>query len=218
MAIVTVLVVWLQTRWLLASIAYASGTRSEIAGRTAQAYQSFQRSRVLVPWLALPAEAAAYTGLRLAGSETDAARRLAFLRASDAALADVRRHAATGAAYWTLSAQVAFAQVRAGERSKLGASLDAFDQAVRLRPWDRQLLTQRAWALLEAGDPAHARVMAETALAGWEGGEAWLAWAVLARAARELGDGAAAERAAATARSQAPPQSRRALESLGLGR
>ena len=209
-------VVWLETRWLLASIAYAEGTRSSVAGRTAEAYQRFQRARALVPWLALPAEATAYTGLRLAAAQTDPARRLALLREADAALAAVRRPAAMGGGYWTLSAQVAFARVRAGERSELEASLEAFERAARLRPGDGQLLSQWAWALLEARDPARARAVAEKATALSQRPDRWLAWAVLARAARDLGDEAAAERAAGLALSLAPPEARRVLESLGV--
>ena len=216
LALVAVPVVWLETRWLLASIAYAEGTRSSVAGRTAEAYQRFQRARALVPWLALPAEATAYTGLRLAAAQTDPARRLALLREADAALAAVRRPAAMGGGYWTLSAQVAFARVRAGERSELEASLEAFERAARLRPGDGQLLSQWAWALLEARDPARARAVAEKATALSQRPDRWLAWAVLARAARDLGDEAAAQRAAGQALSLAPPEARRILESLGL--
>jgi Tfp pilus assembly protein PilF len=121
-----------------------------------------------------------------------------------------------GGGYWTLSAQVAFARVRAGERSELGASLGAFERAARLRPGDGQLLSQWAWALLEARDPARARAVAEKATAQSHTADPWLAWAVLARAARDLGDEAAAERAARLALSLAPPEARRLLESLGL--
>ena len=215
-ALVAVPGVWLETRWLLASIAYAEGTRSSVAGRTADAYQRFQRARTLVPWLPVPAEATAYTGLRLASAETDPARRLALLREASAALAGVRRPAGMGGGYWTLSAQVAFARVRAGERSELEASLGAFEHAARLRPGDGQLLSQWAWALLEARDPARARAVAEKATAQSHTADPWLAWAVLARAARDLGDEAAAERAARLALSLAPPEARRLLESLGL--
>jgi hypothetical protein len=216
LALIAVPVVWLETRWLLASIAYAEGTRSSVAGRTAEAYQRFQRAGALVPWLALPAEATAYTGLRLAAAETDPARRHALLREADGALAAVRRPAAMGGGYWTLSAQVAFARVRAGERSELEASLAAFERAARLRPGDGQLLSQWAWALLEARDPERARTVAVKATALSQGPDRWLAWAVLARAARDLGDEAAAQHAAAQALSLAPPEARRVLESLGV--
>jgi len=215
-ALVAVPVVWLETRWLLASIAYAEGTRSSWVGRTAEAYQRFQRARALVPWLPVPAEATAYTGLRLAAAQTDPARRLALLREADAALAGVRGPAAMGGGYWTLSAQVAFARVRAGERSELEASLEAFERAARLRPGDGQLLSQWAWALLEARNAARARAVAQEATAQSQRPDVWLAWAVLARAARDLGDEAAAERAAGLAWSLAPPEARRVLESLGL--
>ena len=160
-----------------------------MAGRTLEAYQHFERSRALVPWLVLPAEAAAHSGLRLAAAETQAVPRLTLLREADAALAGVGPQRGTGASYWTLSAQVAFAQVRAGDRAKLAASLDAFEHAARLRPGDGQLMTQWAWALVEAGDPARARATVQQALAEPQGARAWLAWAVLARAASELGAG-----------------------------
>jgi hypothetical protein len=215
-ALVVAPVTWLETRWLLASIAYAEGTRSSVAGRTAEAYQRFQRARALVPWLPVPAEATALTGLRLAAAEADPGRRLALLREAYAALADVPRPAGMGGGYWILRAQVAFARVRAGERSELEASLDAFEHAARLRPGDGQLLSQWAWALLEARDPARARTVAEKATAWSQRSDLWLAWAMLARAARDLGDEAAAERAAGQARSLAPPEARRVLESLGL--
>jgi hypothetical protein len=58
--------------------------------------------------------------------------------------------------------------------------------------------------------------LAEEATAQSQRSDLWLAWAVLARAARDLGDEAAAERAAGQALSLAPPQARRFLESLGL--
>ena len=115
-----------------------------------------------------------------------------------------------------MSAQVAFARFRAGEPSELEASLAAFEHAARLRAGDGQLLSQWAWALLEARDPTRARAVAEKATAQSHTADLWLAWAVLARAARELGDEAAAERAAKQARSLAPPEARRVLESLGL--
>jgi len=215
-ALVAVPVVWLETRWLLASIAYAEGSRSSVAGRTAEAYQRFERARALVPWLPVPAEATAYTGLRLAAAQTDPARRLALLREAGAALAGVRRPEGMGGGYWTLSAQVAFARVRAGERSELEASLEAFEHAARLRPGDGHLLSQWAWALLEARSPARARAVAEEATAQAQPSDLWLAWAVLARAARDLGDETAAERAVGQALSLAPPEARRFLESLGL--
>jgi hypothetical protein len=215
-ALLTGLVAWFETRWLLASVAYADGSRSGMAGRRLEAYQHFQRSRALVPWLVLPAEAAAYSALRLAAAETHAVPRLALLREADAALAAVGHHAGTGATYWTLSAQVAFAQVRAGQRGKLEASLDAFEHAARLRPRDWQLMTQWAWALLEAGDPARARATVQQALAEPQGAKAWLAWAVLARATKDLGSETEAKRAAVNARRLAPPEADRILESLGL--
>jgi hypothetical protein len=215
-ALVAAPVAWLETRWLRASIAYAEGSRSNAAGRTAEAYRHFQRARSFVPWLPLPAEATAYTGLRLAAAEGDLERRLALLRDSHVALAGVGRPAGMSGGYWTLRAQVAFARVRAGERDEVEASLEAFERAARLRPGDGQLLSQWAWALLDAQKPARARAVAEKATAQSPRADLWLAWAVLSRAARDLGDGAAAERAAGQARSLAPPEAGRVLSSLGL--
>jgi Flp pilus assembly protein TadD len=106
--------------------------------------------------------------------------------------------------------------VRAGDRSKLPASLDAFAEAARLRPWDRSLLAQWSWALLDAGQPGRARATAERALTG-SAAEAWLAWAVIARAARELGDGESAERAAVAARRLVPAPARPVLEFILSG-
>jgi hypothetical protein len=216
-ALATTLVAWLQTQWLLASVAYGAGVRAGIADRPAEAHRSFARSRDLAPWLVLPAEGVAYSALRLASAERDAAHRQALLREAEATLKDLRTGAAPGAGAWMLSGQVAFAQAMAGDRSKLRASLEGFEEAARRRPWDGPLLAQWAWALLEAGDPAKARATAQRAVAGSPRTENWLAWGVLARAARDLGDGAEADRAAAAARSLAPPTARPVLESIISG-
>jgi hypothetical protein len=216
-ALAVALVAWVQTQWLLASIAYAAGVRAGIAGRPAEAHRSLARSRHLAPGLTLPAEGLAYSALRLASAETDPSRRQALLRDAEMVLDDLRRGAAPGTAAWMLRAQVAFAQAMAGDRRKLRASVDAFAEAARRRPWDGPLLAQWAWALLEAGDLAQARATAERAVAGPPRTEAWLAWGVLARASRGLGDGAQADRAAATARRLAPPTARPVLESIISG-
>jgi len=115
-------------------------------------------------------------------------------------------------ASWTLTAQVALAQARAGDRSKLAESLDAFGAAARLSPDDPRLLAQWSWAWLESGDAARARQTAERALS--RDPAEWLAWAVLARSARELGNPAEAERALGTARKLAPPEARRHLDAI----
>ena len=211
-ALLAVLVAWTSTRWLLASVAYAEGVRRGIAGQTAEAHREFQRSVALAPGLPLPAEAAAYTALRLAGSETDPARRRELLREAAAVLIRARHYATGSVASWTLTAQVALAQARAGDRSKLAESLDAFGAAARLRPDDPQVLAQWSWAWLESGDAARARQTAERALS--RDPAEWLAWAVLARSARELGDLAEAERALGTARKLAPPEARRLLDAI----
>jgi hypothetical protein len=206
------LVVWLDTRWLLASIAYAKGTREYMAGRTVEAYADFRRSVDLAPWLPLPAEAFASTALRLAGGESNSRRRLDLLHDGETALGEVRRHALSGAASWTLTAQITFAEVRAGERSKLATSLDAFAAASRLRPRDPELLTQWGWAWLESGDPKRGREAAERAVAMSGDRPGWLAWAVLARSAREMGDGEKALGAADMAMRVAPPEARHLLK------
>ena len=74
------------------------------------------------------------------------------MREADAAFARARRYAMSGAGSWTLVAQVAFAEARAGERSRLALSREAFATALRLRPDDPKLLAQWAWAHLEGGD------------------------------------------------------------------
>lgn len=209
-ALLAVLVAWTSTRWLLASVAYAEGARRGIAGQMAEAHREFQRSVALAPGLPLPAEAAAHTALRLAGSETDPARRRELLREAAAVLIRARHHATGSVASWTLTAQIALAQARAGDRSKLSESLDAFEAAARLSPDDPHLLAQWSWARLESGDAARARQMAERALS--RDPAEWLAWAVLARSARELGNLEEAERAVGTARKLAPPEARRLLD------
>jgi len=206
------LVAWAGTRWVLASVAYAEGTRHGMAGQMADAYRDFRRSVALAPWLPLPAEAAAYTALRLAGSETDSFRRLELLHEAEAALVQVRRHAMSGAESWALTAQVALAEARAGERSRLAVSHDAFAAALRLRPDDAKLLAQWGLTWLESGDAVRARQTAERALA--LDPREWLAWVVLARSARARGDLPAAERAAGRARELAPPDARRLLGTL----
>ena len=206
----TLLIGWINTRWLVASVAYADGARRQIAGRTAEAHGDFRRAGELAPWLPLPAEAFAYTSLQLAGIEMSPGRRMDLLHEGEAALAGARRHALGGGASWTLTAQLAFAEARAGERSKLPLSLQAFEVAAKFRPLDPQLAAQWGWALLESGDARRARQMAERALALSAGRPEWLPWAVLARSARELGDTEEARRAADNARRLAPAGVQRA--------
>jgi hypothetical protein len=214
MACLTALIAWSDTRWLLASIAYANGTRHAIAGRATASFAEFRRSRDLVPWLPLPAEAVAQSALRLSGSQATAAGRLSILHEGEAALVESRRLALPGTAAWTLTAQLTFAEAMAGENHKLAASLGAFAAALERRPGDPQLLAQYAWAWLESGDPERARQTAERAIASQSDAAPWLSWAVLARSARQMGDAARAERAAARARGLATPEARRILESI----
>ena len=204
---------WTSMRWLLASEAYAAGVRRVIAGRTADARADFARSAALCPWLPVPAQALAHASLRAAAGEPDPARRLSLLREGEAALVEARDYATGGPVSWLLTAQLAFAEARAGDRSKLAVSLAAFETAARFRPRDPQLLAQWAWAWLESGNPARAREAAQNALA-LSADREWLAWAVLARAAEQQGDAEQAERAADRTRALAPPEARRLLENV----
>jgi predicted Zn-dependent protease len=201
------LIAWGTTQWLVASMAYAQGAVSGIAGRSEAASPAFERSHALMPWLPLPVQAIAQTKLQLAATETDPARRGRLLGEAETALAEVRRHALPGAADWALAAQVAFAQVRSGDRGKLEASLEAFARATKLSPRNPDTLAHWGWALLYAGDPAGGRRAAEEALAASteRSQNQWVAWAVLALAARQLGDRATEEQASQMARKLAPP-------------
>src|SRR5262249_9047456 len=190
------------------------GPRRGLAGQLRGACAGSGGGGARAPSLPLPAESAAYVALRLAAGEADPARRLRFLEEGEATLREARRHASSGAGSWTLAAQIAFAQARAGDRSKLVASLAAFSAAARIRPNDPQLLGQWGWAWLESGEPVRAREAAARAVALPRGRKDWLAWAVLARASAELGDEAEARRAADTARSLAPPEAARFVDSV----
>ena len=74
------------------------------------------------------------------------------------------------------------------------------------------MLAQSAWVWLESGDALQARQKAEQALA--RDPREWIAWAVLARASKALGDTAGAGHAAARARALAPSDARGLLDSL----
>jgi len=212
-ALVTVLVGWISTRWLLASVAYASGVRHGIAGQLSEAYGDFRRSVTLAPWLPLPAESAAYTALRLATAESRPARRIALLEEAEDLLSQARDHAVGGPGSWALKAQIAFAVARTtGQPSQFAASREAFAVALKLRPDDPRLLAQSAWVWLESGDPAQARRAAEQALAREP--REWMAWAVLARVAKVSGDPPRAQQATARARELAPPEALPLLDSL----
>jgi Tfp pilus assembly protein PilF len=117
-----------------------------------------------------------------------------------------------GAGSWALTAQIGFAEARAGDDRGLAVSRDAFAAALRLRPGDVKLLTQSALIWLESGDAPRARQLAEQALAR-DSGE-WLAWAVLARASKRLGNDPEAQDAAARARALVPPEARRVLDDV----
>jgi predicted Zn-dependent protease len=170
-----------------------------------------------MPWLAGPAEAFAHTAFALATRESDPDRRLRALREGEAALDAVRDHSLGSATFWALAAQIALAQARAGERSTLPASVEAFRRAVSLRPQDPSLVAYAGLASLEAGDPVRAREMAQRALSLSGGRDQWLAWAVLSRASQELGDEAESGRAAERARSLKPPGAGHAVEGVLSG-
>jgi hypothetical protein len=210
--LVIVVIGWGSTRWLLASIAYAEGTRHALGGRLAAAHVNFRNSVALAPWLLTPAEALSTIALRLADRETVVPQRLAVLHEADMALARARYHATGGAASWTLAAQLAFSEAIAGERDRLPVSRDAFTEALRRQPDNASLLAQLAWAWLESGDAAQARRTAEQAVA--RDPRAWLGWTVLARAARDLGDPATSGSAAVKARAIAPPEARHLVDRL----
>jgi hypothetical protein len=208
----TVLVAWMGTRWLLASMAYADGTRHGIEGRLQQAHQEFRRAITLAPWLALPAEASAYTLLRLGGAETDPSRRLALYREGQATLEQARRYAMGGADSWALTGQLAFAEARAEGQRQFTVSRGAFAAALRLRPGDGQLIAQSGFVSLEGGDPAAGRAAALEALR--RDSREWMAWALLARSAGQLGNATEADRASRMARTLAPPEAQRVLGAL----
>jgi tetratricopeptide (TPR) repeat protein len=213
-ALAGALVAWATTEWLLSSMAYARGVELGVSQRLPEAMAAFQESRERMPWLPLPSEAVAEAGLRLASAERDPVRRARFLLRAEQALADLRRRVVPGATAWSLAGQVAFAQVRAGDRAKLATSLEAFAAAARLAPNNAGLLSQWGWALLLAGDPAQARQVAERAIDLSPRRRNWLAWTVLSLAAQDLGDRAVSRRAARTARRQAPPEAERLVERL----
>jgi cytochrome c-type biogenesis protein CcmH/NrfG len=160
----------------------------------------------------LPAESAAYTGLRLATAERDPVRRSALLHESEALVRQSRDLALGGPGSWALTGQIALAEARNGEPSQLPVSRDAFATALRLRPGDPRLLAHFAWVWLESGDAPKARRLAEQALAR-EPNE-WMAWAVLTRVLKAQGDTAGAVQATGRARGLAPPEALPLLDAL----
>jgi len=213
--ILAAVVAWGSTCWLGASIVYARGSRLLNAGAQSAAHREFQEAGRLVPGLSQPAEATAGVAVALAGGERDPARQLALLGEAEAALATVRRfssYATTGAYHWVLVGQVALGQYRGGDRSKLATALEAYETAARLRPGDSWILANWGMAWLDARNPERARQVAEQAVA--QKRDNWLGWAVLARAASQLGDTTRTLQAAARARALAPPEARSLLDEL----
>jgi hypothetical protein len=204
--------VLVSTRWLLASVAYAEGTRLALARQLAEAVPRFDRARALMPWVSLSGEALAYAQFRLAVAEGDPARRRAGLERAEKTAAETRAAAGAGGAGWTLAGQIAFAQARGGDRAKLDQGIEALALAVQWRPADSHLQAQWGWALLEQGQIAQGRRAAHAALA--VNRKEWLALATLARAARLEGDTAEAERLRARAEAAAPPEASATLKAL----
>jgi cytochrome c-type biogenesis protein CcmH/NrfG len=214
-SILAAAVAWGSTRWLAASMAYARGSRLLNAGAESAAQREFQEASRLVPGLSQPAEANAGVAVALAGGERDPRRQLVLLTEAEAALAAVRRYssyATTGPYHWVLVGQVALAQYRAGDPSKLATALEAYETAARLQPGDSWILANWGVAWLDARNPERAREVAEHAVARKP--DNWLAWAVLARAASQLGDATRTEQATASARALAPPEAHSLLGEL----
>lgn len=204
-AILAVVVAGASTRWLMASVAYADGSRRLSEGQLAAARQEFQRASRLVPGLSQPLDAVVGVTFNLAARESDVARQGALLGETEDALSELRRYsryASNGANHWALVGQIALARVRAGEAPKLRTALEAYERAARLKPDDAWILGNWGIAWLDAREPARARDVAERAVALQP--DAWLAWAVLARAAHQLGDASRAQEAAARARALTP--------------
>ncbi len=210
--LVALFVVTVSTRWMLASIAYAEGTRLGLAGRLADAAPRFDRARALMPWVALSGEARAYAEFRLALLEREPARQRAGLARAAQIAATTRAEAGAGAAGFALAGQIALAQARAGEPDRLDAGFAAFGAALAWRPTDSHLQAQWGWALLERGQIGEARHRARAALA--VNPSEWLAFAVLAKAASLEGDHAAAQGLREQAERMVPPDARPIFQSL----
>jgi hypothetical protein len=214
-SILTVAVLWASTRWLAASVAYARGSRLLKAGALAAARREFEGASQLVPGLSQPGEAVAQVAVALAGGERDPGRQRALLGEAEAALAAVRRYssyATSGAYHWVLVGQVALAQYRGGDPGKLATALEAYETAARIQPGDPWILANWGVAWLDARNPERARQVAERAVA--RSRDNWLAWAVLARAAGQLGDAPRSARATERARALAPPEARSLVDEL----
>jgi O-Antigen ligase len=200
------------TRWLFGSMAYAAGVRLGIAGDLPGAHREFQRADDLVPWSPFAADAVADTSLRLLIGESDAQHRRRVLGDAEQRLARARLHVPSLAWLWARTGQVALAQAREGDRSRLSEALAAYERAARLFPRDASVLAQLAFVVDQAGDPRRARQLAQDAVA--IDPRAWLAWAVLARSSAQLHDGLQAERSADEARRLAPREASGLVESL----
>lgn len=200
------------TRSLLGSMAYSAGIRRGLAGDLSSARREFLRASDLAPWTPFPAEAVADVALRMVAARVDSGRPVAGLEEAQEVLARARQYAPSHSNLWLLGGRVALARVSAGQRDQLDLALREFSEAARLRPGDPIILSQWALALEQSGDAVGAGRMAGEALAGDR--STWLAWAVLARSHKELGNHAQAARSAEEARQSVPPASRDFLEKL----
>ncbi len=196
---------------LLGSMAYAAGTRQGIAGDLVTARREFIRSTQLAPWVPFPAEAAANVSLRLAAAPGPT-QRADWLEEAQRKLARARWHVPSRSDLWRLSAQVALRRATAGHPKELGEAIQDFSEADRLRPEDPEILSQWAFAMIQAGDAVAAKRLAENALA--VDPKSWLAWAVWARSCWQLGDLPKSQRGAKAARDLAPPAARDLVETL----
>ena len=209
----TVLVAWMGTRWLLASSAYADGTRHGIEGRLQQAHQDFRRSITLAPWLGLAAEASAYTVLRLGGAEDRPFPSPGAVsgRPGDAGAGSAVRHGGGG-----LVGADRPAGVRRGTGRGTASVHGQPGGLCRGAPADAREM-QSCWrnqgsSCWKVGDPVGGRATALEALR--RDSREWMAWALLARSAGQLGNATEADRAGRMARGLAPPEAQRVLGAL----
>jgi hypothetical protein len=212
-ALVAVITAVGSTRSLLASTAYGRGMRQLLlAHDSAVARPEFARAARLAPWMPQGVEAVAVLSLRLAHENAEGPQRARVLEDAREALDRARPHAQAQASHWVLSGRVARAEAHGGGPAGFVPALEAFARAGRLRPRDARILAEWGLTALEAGQAEPARSLADQAVA--HGPRDWLGWAVLARAAAELGDPARAGEAADRARRLVPAEGRAAVERL----
>jgi O-antigen ligase len=212
-ALVAVITAVGSTRWLLASTAYGRGVRHLLLAHDSGAARAeFARSSRLAPWAPQGVEALAVLSLRLARESEEPARRARLLQEAREALERARPYVQTLASHWLLSARVARAEAHAHGSAGFTPALEAFAAAARRRPGDARILAEWGLAALEAGQTEPARSLAERAVA--RNAKEWLGWAVLARAAADLGDPAGSAAASGRARRLVPAEERESAERI----